>query len=641
MPGPTLLEAAFPFAEVSQLIEADRRSPDPAYGIHRWWARRPPALMRALLLAATTPASSGEAFWQTYRGDSTPLAGLRVLDPFVGGGSTLVEAARLGADVCGGDIDPLAVRIVRRELAPADPTVVQEVGNRLLAELSSRFESLYPSVTGSALHYFSLAEVTCPSCDHSDLLYRNLIIARDAGKPGGVVRDAKLSAFCPDCRKLHNLASSDRSRLHCCGRYHELIVGTFSGQQFTCRRCGTRATHRELRTGIAPRELIAVEETRSGGRRCIRPPNQDDVAAQRRASRLLQEEPPSAAPAGPVPSGRKDGRPQSFGVTDFREAFSDRQLLVLGGALDWLDEHGVEEAVADSLILAISNALATNNRLCGYATEYGRLAPLFSVRGYSLPVLAVELNPLHPTAGRGTLAACIRRVAKAGTEEVRRSVWDTSRGRPAPQWFRFDSTPRKCDVQERSAEVAQDAEPDIDLCIFDPPYFDYISYDELADFHRAWLPASAVAGEPLLPSGEDPASGFGLRLGTCLQSICQRLRGDTPLAFTYHASSDEAWQAIGIALDEAKLAVTALWPVRSDGHMGHHSHAGNCEWDIVVVARPISGTQPAGFLNTVEDWIRSAAPLHVSDADRASMSLAIDMATARFAAVRSIHEAGE
>ena len=49
------------------------------------------------------------------------------------------------------------------------------------------------------------------------------------------------------------------------------------------------------------------------------------------------------------------------------------------------------------------------DRLCGYATDYGRLSPLFSVRGYSLPALAVELNPLNLKSGRGTIAACIER----------------------------------------------------------------------------------------------------------------------------------------------------------------------------------------------------------------------------------------
>lgn len=108
----TLLERGFPFREVS-LLKADRRANDPVYGVHRWWAR-PPALLRAILLAAAQPANLDvESFWRDYEAPERHPGGWRVHDPFIGGGSTLVEAARLGAAVSGGDVDPLAVDIVR------------------------------------------------------------------------------------------------------------------------------------------------------------------------------------------------------------------------------------------------------------------------------------------------------------------------------------------------------------------------------------------------------------------------------------------------------------------------------------------------------------------------------------------------
>ena len=44
------------------------------------------------------------------------LDGAVVLDPFVGGGTSLVEAERCGARVIGYDIDPVATFITRFEL---------------------------------------------------------------------------------------------------------------------------------------------------------------------------------------------------------------------------------------------------------------------------------------------------------------------------------------------------------------------------------------------------------------------------------------------------------------------------------------------------------------------------------------------
>ncbi|MBD5831394.1 DNA methyltransferase, partial [Janibacter melonis] len=76
-------------------------------------------MLRAVLLAATLPAdTSPAAFWAAFRSEEPALAGITVHDPFLGGGTTLVEAARLGATVTGADIDPLAVTISRHQLNP-------------------------------------------------------------------------------------------------------------------------------------------------------------------------------------------------------------------------------------------------------------------------------------------------------------------------------------------------------------------------------------------------------------------------------------------------------------------------------------------------------------------------------------------
>jgi len=112
----------------------------------------------------------------------------------------------------------------------------------------------------------------------------------------------------------------------------------------------------------------------------------------------------------------------------------------------------------------------------------------------------------------------------------------------------------------------------------------------------------------------------------------QRLKPGRPLAFTFHSAAPEAWKAIGIALDLVELRVTALWPVRNDGHMGHHTHAGNCEWDVVVVCRRSSECRRAVARVSVKDWKQGARPLRVSKVDQRCMSLAIAMARGRFGA---------
>jgi adenine-specific DNA methylase len=169
-----------------------------------------------------------------------------------------------------------------------------------------------------------------------------------------------------------------------------------------------------------------------------------------------------------------------------------------------------------------------------------------------------------------------------------------------------------------------------DLCLFDPPYFDYIAYSELSEFYRAWLGGMELGGESLLPEGHDPVGSFASRLSQCLRLVLRGLKVGRPIVFTFHSTSQLAWDAIGQALDGACLTVTALWPLRNDSHMGHHSSDGNCEWDVAIVCRRSRECAPACCASSVDQWVRAVVPLKIGDADRRSMIAAIDIIQKRF-----------
>lgn len=167
----------------------------------------------------------------------------------------------------------------------------------------------------------------------------------------------------------------------------------------------------------------------------------------------------------------------------------------------------------------------------------------------------------------------------------------------------------------------------------DPPYYDFISYDTLSQVYRAWLPQTReLAGQPLLPSGDDPVAAFGARLGQAFAAAASACKPDAAIVFTYRGGAT-AWDAVAVALDQAKLRVTGLWPVLADPHMGHHSHEGNCEYDMIVVTRPLAATepwQPPAELSA-ETWIRGLGhELRVSAADKANMQSAISIAAPRW-----------
>ncbi len=633
MPARSLLEADFPYADVSAVARADRYTRDGVYAAHKWWARRPPSVIRALLVASTLPANATpENFWALYADDSPTLEGLHVGDPFMGGATTLVEAARLGATVTGIDVDPVAVLIAREELAEVgDPTAFTKAAEDLLSYMRRRCGGLYGIEEGEAepLHYFYLRRVTCNDCGIESLMYRNPVLARDVGKNGGVVRRRGADVFCPDCRGLRHLPES-RKGFRCCGRLHRLDTGTYERAAHTCPVCGARRKHEHLKTALLPRELLAVEETITGGRRRLRPPTADDLSLIAAAEEIAADF-MNRAPVAEL-RGIDAGRPLNYGLKTVADLFTGRQQIVFAKALGWIDDQAQLPApILTRLRLAVSNALAANNILCGYATDYGRLAPLFSgVRSYAMPVLSVELNPLHKSAGRGTLTATVRRVQHSLVEETRRHVHDSETGEITERIF-TTRRPSKHHVVCQSADRSFPARlGPCDMIVTDPPYFDFIAYSDLSLLYRAWLWPDAedgsLGGRPIYPIGDDPVFDFAGRLGRAFTMATRALKPGGSVTFTFHSTNPDAWRALAIALRKAKLWVTAVFPVWTDARAAAHAHPGNCEWDVVFTCRPAGTGKSPTIEATVEDWCQQLGQEGPAGNDLINLNLGLDAA---------------
>ena len=108
-----MIERAFDIAFVADLALREKQIQQnyrPIIAVHKWFARRPGTLFRSLLLAEFADVPLREAFYQGHS-----FKNVSVLDPFMGGGTTLLEANRLGCAVTGFDINPMAYWIVRED----------------------------------------------------------------------------------------------------------------------------------------------------------------------------------------------------------------------------------------------------------------------------------------------------------------------------------------------------------------------------------------------------------------------------------------------------------------------------------------------------------------------------------------------
>jgi hypothetical protein len=142
----TCLEVDFPIIPINQIANIEGNASKPIYQMSKWWARRRSSVFRSMLLAAATKAPNDESkiakeVWDVYYANHQKRGALRhlkVADPFMGGGTTVVEGSRLGMQMFGSDLNPVAWFLVKNEMAQVD---IEEV-KALLADVEAEVKPL-------------------------------------------------------------------------------------------------------------------------------------------------------------------------------------------------------------------------------------------------------------------------------------------------------------------------------------------------------------------------------------------------------------------------------------------------------------------------------------------------------------------
>src|SRR5438477_3088229 len=132
----------FPFDFLSQVAERESWRKEiycPIYHVHKWWATRLGSIFRGILLGSLLPpeADLEDAFYREHA-----FAGVTVFDPFMGSGTTIGEAHKLGCAVLGRDINPVAAEAVRIVMGSLNPQLIQEEFLRLEATAGRRIREL-------------------------------------------------------------------------------------------------------------------------------------------------------------------------------------------------------------------------------------------------------------------------------------------------------------------------------------------------------------------------------------------------------------------------------------------------------------------------------------------------------------------
>jgi hypothetical protein len=147
----TCLEVDFPILPINHVAAIEGNAGKPIYQMSKWWARRRSSVFRAMLIAAATkapedPADAAKTVWDAYYANhqrNQNFRKLKVADIFMGGGTTVVEGARLGMQMYGNDLNPVAWFVVKNELAQVDPKEVKALLSQIEAEVKPRIMPFY------------------------------------------------------------------------------------------------------------------------------------------------------------------------------------------------------------------------------------------------------------------------------------------------------------------------------------------------------------------------------------------------------------------------------------------------------------------------------------------------------------------
>jgi len=668
-----LIEVALPLEKINaeSAREKSIRHGHPST-LHLWWARRPLAAARAVIWASLVddPSSHPEQFpteedqnterqrlfkiledlvvWENSNNEkvldaakaeimkSTNGNPPALLDPFAGGGAIPLEAQRLGLEAHAHDLNPVAVMINKAmiEIPPkfsgmapvnSDAQVnsmhdawaraeglaedVRYYGEWMKQEAYKRIGHLYPKVKvpeeqgggeATVIAWIWARTVKCPNpaCGCEIPLVRSFTLSKKKGHEA-YVEPQFFDSKCSYTVKL--------------GEHKE--KGTVNRTAASCVACGTsvpldyvRSEGSNHRMG---RHLIAVVAEGKNGRAYYSP---DDI--QLCASQVGE---PENVPCEDLPEKALGFRIQAYGITKWKDLYTNRQLTALTTFSDLVVEtqkkvevdaiavgmsddhvplckggHGARaygEAVGVYLAFAVDRQADIGSTIASWINTIGAIRNTFGRQAIPMTWDFAEANPF--SSSTGCFSNMVDWIVKC-----------------------IDNFP----IAQFEAEVSQrDAQSDCGLrnimISTDPPYYDNIDYADLSDYFYIWMRRSLKDSYPglfstvLVPKTEEliatpfrhggsmekAKSFFESGMLSASKQMYLYAREDVPVTiyYAYKQSDSDAdgtassgWETMLNSIVKAGFAITGTWPMRTErGNRMRGNGSNALASSIVLVCR--------------------------------------------------------
>ncbi len=563
----------------------------------------------------------------------------RVGDAFCGGGSIPFEAARLGCQAYGSDLNPVAALLtwasinivgggpeVKAEIEEAQREVFEAVDQQITAwgiehnEAGWRADAYLYCVEAKspATGYwvplapswvisekYKVCAVLRP--DHANQRYHIDIIegadaATFAAAKTGTVQNGRL--VCPETDTEHNISTirGDR-RVEGETRYglrmweNEDLVprpdDTFQERLYCIRYLETwyeDANNPEITWTQAEAEAwpdfqdkLDRKAIKKKTQRHYIAPNSEDLAREAQVLALLQErfaewQEKGYIPSTKIPRGYNTEQPiRERGWTYWHHLFNPRQLFYLGSISERLEKSKTNGKIAS--LLSLGNLANLNSRLIRWRATMSRSGGIGSTGDtFSNQALNTIFNP--PAKG-----------FKAMEENFLFNV---------PSDNKFDANFKLRTLDARSVNF------ECSFWITDPPYADAINYHELGDFFLAWHQKHL---EQLFPEWHTNSKsalavkGKGQSFNRSMVEVYRNLTRHMPDAgaqvvmFTHQDSA--VWADLALILWASGLRVTAAWTIQTETDAGGIKKGNYVQGTVIMVLRK-QDSEEIGFLSDVQ-----------------------------------------
>lgn len=652
-----LIEVALPLEKINAAAAYEKMPGIGSHprGLHLWWARRPFVAARAVIWSSLVddPSSHPEKFpteedqnkerqrlfkiledlvvWENSNNEdilnaakaeilkSTNNNPPALLDPFAGGGAIPLEAQRLGLEAHAHDLNPVAVTINKAMIeipprfagkAPVNPDAqvsamrsgwsraqglaedVRYYGEWMKQEAYKRIGHLYPKVKvpheqgggeATVIAWIWARTVKCPNpaCGCEMPLASSFVLSKKKGKEAWIEPQ-----FDYEAKKITYKVQLGKGKI-------PEAPKTSRGANFKCIMCGEATMSEYIKSealeGRMGAALMGIVAEGQHGRLYISPDESQIHAAQ-----VCK---PEDYPTGVIGGDRRALWTPLYGLSDFSDLFTNRQLTALTTFSELVSEAQAK-AEADAVAAGMKNDhLPLRNGGDG-AKAYGEAVGVYLAFAVDRETDFCNSVCRWSVSNEKPMNLFARQAIPMVWDYPEVNVFSNAVGSFATIKDYISKCIGTLPAENYVAEGIQaDAQTDCGLrnimISTDPPYYDNIGYADLADFFYVWMRQSLKDTYPelfstmLVPKAEEliatpyrhdgsveKAKHFfedGM-LSACKQ-MYQYAREDVPVTIYYaykqsdtddRGTASSGWETMLGAIVNAGFAITGTWPMRTE-----------------------------------------------------------------------------